>query len=525
MKNLTINNRHVSIAEGRTVLAAAESGGIVIPTLCHRNGCSPTTSCMICVVHELKTNTLIPSCSMPVEEGMLIETDDERVKEARRDTLDLLLSEHVGDCEAPCQRTCPANMNIPLMIRQIKAEHFEDALITVKNDIALPAVLGRICPAPCENSCHRIQYDSPVSICSLKRFVADKDLAGGSPYRPDIRPKTGKKTAVIGAGPSGLSAAYYITRFGHDCCILDRNEKPGGLLRYGVSDERLPKTVLDKEIEQIRVMGVELTMERTLGKDFSLRELTDEFDAVVLALGKPEMEIFIDSGIGWSPRGIAVNRKTFETALPGVFAGGNTISEGKMAIRSAAHGKSIAYSVHQFLSGLTVTGKPVGFNSVLGKLIPYETEEFLKEAESFDRIVPAGGSETGYTASEAIRESHRCFHCDCRKSESCRLRRYSMEYGADQKRFRFGRRKGFTKNLQHAEVIYEPGKCIKCNLCIEITLTAGEKLGFTFINRGFDVQLTVPFNESLNEGLQKAAKECVEVCPTAALAWRNGEEG
>ena len=525
MINLIINNQQVAVTVGSTVLAAAETLGITIPTLCHVNGYKPNTSCMICVVHELKTDSLILACSMPAEEGMHIETDNERVREARRDTLDLLLSEHVGDCEAPCQRACPAHMNIPLMIRQIKERNFEAAIITVKKDIALPAVLGRICPAPCERACHRKDYDNPVSICSLKRFVADVDLAKESPYRPDIRPKSGKKVAIIGAGPTGLSAAYYITQFGHECCIHDRNEKPGGLLQYGVSDEKLPKSVLNVEIEQILELGIELRLEQTLSKDFNVSELHDEYDAVVLALGKTDQNMFNKSGIECTPRGIAVNRKTYETTVPGVFAGGNTISVGKMAIRSVAHGKCIARSVNQYIHGWTVTGHPRRFNSTLGKLQNGETEEFIKEAEVFNQIVPAESFETGYALKEAVKESKRCFHCDCRKLKSCKLRQYSEEYGADQKRFKIGQRKRFHKTIQHDSINFEPGKCIKCNVCIEITKKAGERFGLTFSNRGFDVQLTVPFNESLNNGLQKVAKECVDACPTAALAWRNGEEG
>ena len=524
MINLTLNNQQLSVTDGSTVLDAAKKLGINIPTLCHFDGYKPNTSCMICVVHELKTDSLIPSCSMPVEEGMQIETSNERVREARKDTLDLLLSEHVGDCEAPCQRACPANMNIPSMVRQIKEKNFEEAIITVKKDIALPAVLGRICSAPCEKGCHRKYYDNPVSICYLKRFVADVGLAKESQYRPYIKPNSGKKVAIIGAGPTGLSAAYYITQFGHDCCIFDRNSKPGGLLQYGVPDEKLLKSVLDAEIEQILELGVELRLEQTLGKDFNLSELKTEYDAVVLALGKTEPNLFKNSGIELSSRGIVVNRKTYETNVPGIFTGGNAISEGKMAIRSAAHGKFIAFSVNQFVNGRTVTGHPRRFNSILGNLHNGETEEFIKEAEVFSQIVPRESFEGGYSVKEAVKESERCFHCDCRKPESCKLRQYSEEYGANQSRFKFGQRKRFQKIVQHDLINFEPGKCIKCNLCIEITKKAGENLGFTFINRGFDVQLTVPFNESLNNGLQKAAKECVEACPTAALAWRNGEE-
>ena len=133
MINLIINNQRVSVIDDSTVLSAAETLGIAIPTLCHVNGYKPNTSCMICVVHELKTDSLIPACFMPVKEGMHIDTSNEKVREARKDTLELLLSEHVGDCEAPCQRACPANMNIPLMIRQIKENSLEKAIITVKN--------------------------------------------------------------------------------------------------------------------------------------------------------------------------------------------------------------------------------------------------------------------------------------------------------------------------------------------------------------------------------------------------------
>ena len=148
--NITINNLDVSVPHNTTILDAASSLGIHIPTLCHLNGYEHSTSCMICIVHDIQSDRLIPSCSAVVEEGMTIETGNEKVIEARKDTLDFLLSEHIGDCEAPCFRACPARMNIPLMIRQIKDRQFEDAIITVKKNIALPAVLGGLCYAPGE---------------------------------------------------------------------------------------------------------------------------------------------------------------------------------------------------------------------------------------------------------------------------------------------------------------------------------------------------------------------------------------
>ena len=271
---IKINDREITVPAGRTILEAAKELNIDIPTLCYLDGCERFTSCMICIVHEVNSDQLIPACTAPVTEGMEIVTDSEKVKGARRDTLDLLLSEHVGDCEAPCHRICPANMNIPLMIRQIQEKKFEDAIITVKRDIALPAVLGRICPAPCENGCNRKFQDEPVSICLLKRFVADIDLARDSPYRPELKNKTGKRVAIVGSGPTGLSAAYYLIQEGHDCCIFDGNPKPGGMLRYGVDDERCPGSVLDSEVDRILELGIGFRPEHALGKQMTLDELS-----------------------------------------------------------------------------------------------------------------------------------------------------------------------------------------------------------------------------------------------------------
>ena len=123
MVTVTINDRKVSLAPGSTILDAARELGIEIPTLCFLREYEPYTSCMICIVHDIDSDQLLPSCSARVVEGMRIETENEKIQTARKDTLDLLLSEHVGNCEAPCLRSCPAFMNIPLMIRKIKEQN------------------------------------------------------------------------------------------------------------------------------------------------------------------------------------------------------------------------------------------------------------------------------------------------------------------------------------------------------------------------------------------------------------------
>ncbi|MFC2085240.1 2Fe-2S iron-sulfur cluster-binding protein [Bacteroidota bacterium] len=524
MNSILINNKKVSVNGNRTILDAASELQIEIPTMCYLNGYEHNTTCMICVVHELKTDKLIPACSVYAEDGMQIETDNEKVRNARKDTLDMLLTEHVGDCEATCQRVCPSHMNIPLMIRQIQEERFDDAIVTIRKCEALPAVFGRVCSSVYENGCIHKFYDTPISICRLKRFVADRDLSKELPYLPEVKEKSGKKTAVVGAGAAGLTAVYFLVLAGHECDIYDKYPKPGGMLKYGVPDEKLDKSVLDKEVKLILGMGAKFYGEKALGKDILFEELREKYDAIVLTLGTFEPELFSGSGIELTNKGVKVKKGSFETSIPGVFAGGSTIKKGRSAIRSASHGKAIAYTADQYLNNLPVTGEPQRFNSMLGRIRNDDLAEFIKEAEVYEQVEPGGGEVRGYTVEEAIREATRCFHCDCRKPNSCKLRNYCEEYSASQSRFKVGERNNLEKVIQHESVLYEPGKCIKCNICVQITKKAGEELGLTMINRGFEVRIATPFNEPLREGLKKVAGECIEACPTAALAWLNHEE-
>jgi ferredoxin len=521
--SFSLDGRTVKVPEGWTLLDAAREHGISIPTLCHLAGTERFTSCMVCVVHEVTHDRLLPACSAPVEPGMRIETDTETVRNARRQALAFLLSEHIGDCEAPCRRACPAHMDIPRMIRLIRSGRMEEALTTVKADIALPAVLGRICPAPCEKACRRRVFDEAVAVCLLKRHAADVDLAREAPFRPDVAPPSGKRIAVIGAGPTGLAAAYYLAQAGHGCRIYDKQPDPGGMLRYGVPETQLPRSVLNAEIKSIADLGVEFQMDRTLGEDIRLESLRGEFDAVVLAVGSLEPEERGRLNLDHTPRGFAIDRKTFTTSLPGVFAGGNAVSPSRLAIRSAAHGKEIALSVGRYLELGSAAGPAPRFNSVMGKLQEGEIAEFMKEAESSERTVPEEGQSSGYSASEAVQEAGRCLGCDCRKPETCRLRSLADEYRVDPLPFPGESRTRFRKVVQHDLVVFEPGKCIRCGLCVRLTRKAGEHLGLTFVGRGFDVRVETPFQESWGRALEKAASECVAACPTAALSWKDRE--
>jgi NADPH-dependent glutamate synthase beta subunit-like oxidoreductase/ferredoxin len=516
---LVIDNCEVEVAEGATILDAVRKLGIEVPTMCFSEGHKPLTSCMLCVVKVSGSNSLVPACGAVVREGMRVESDCEEVRQARKMALELLLSDHVGDCMGPCQVTCPARMNIPLMIRQISAGKIRDAIATVKKDIALPAVLGRICPKPCERACRRAVFDEAVSICLLKRYVADKDLQSGNPYLPVCKPRQGKRVAIVGAGPAGLAAAYYLQQDGYDCTVFDEHEKPGGMLRYAVPQNQLSADVLEAEVALIEKLGVEFQARTRIGEVLSLEELRRDFDAVFVAVGELKQGDAAWIGLEVKNCNIVVDSRTYQTSLPGIFAGGDAVRKRRLTVRAVADGKEAAVSISQYLSGQVITGPTELFNTHIGKLQEGEIEKFVASAGKASRLMPLQEG-SGFADEQASEEAGRCLHCDCRKAEDCKLRQYAKEYKAKPGRYKSERRV-FEQCTEHPEVIFEPGKCISCGLCVQISAEAGEKLGLSFVGRGFDVRVTVPFGHTIAEGLKHTAAQCVAACPTGALAFKD----
>ena len=518
MVKLTINNRNVEVEAGTTVWQAAQSIGIEIPTMCFLEGTDHFTSCMICLVKDAKNGRFFASCSTPVSDGQIIISDDEETTESRRVALELLLSEHVGDCEAPCQLVCPAHMNIPLMNRLIAKGDFAKALEVVKRDIALPSILGRICPAPCEAGCRRKQIDEAVSICLLKRYVGDEDLKSENSYLPLIASLSGKKVAIIGAGPAGLAAAYYLQIKGHETVIFDQSEKAGGEL-LKIDKEMLPFEVIEQEVAQILATGVQIRLKEPIDEaKFHLLQI--EFDAIVVAIGtfKDGNSIF---GLKTTKSGIDANKSSYLTSIPKVFAIGNSLRASKLAVRSVGQGKEVATVIDNYFKTAEISGYPERFNSKFGRLGEIEFIQYQKDSEASPR---QKADREGFTREAAIREAKRCMHCDCRNPESCVLRELSDRYNAAQKRFQSDERQNVLKFIHREGIVYEPAKCIKCGICVRLTRQHQEEFGFTFIGRGFDVKVGVPFNESIQKGLEKTAVIVAKACPTGALAMFNVEE-
>ncbi len=514
-----IDQREVHVPPGTTILEAARQAGIDIPTLCHLNGFQPSTSCLVCVVKVCGRNKLVPSCATLVVDGMEVQSNTPEVHQARQTALELLLSDHIGDCLAPCYFACPAHMDVPLMLRQIAQEDFGQAIITVKQQIALPATLGRICPAPCEKGCRRGAADGPVAVCQMKRFVADWDLRSDTPYAPECAPDTGHRVAIIGAGPTGLSAACYLRQLGHAVTIFDAAQQPGGRLWTETTEFQLPREILLAEIQQVLRLGVEFNGQSPVEDRATLDDLRSDFNAVLLACGAMDLAMVETWGLATASRGVLADKRTFLTSLPKVFAAGNAVRGKAMVVRSVADGREAAAAIDRFLTDQSSAAPPKPFSTRAGRLQDSQLSDLLSLAGTAPRCEPTGGADAEYTVDEAVQQAGRCLHCDCRGADACKLRRYAAEYGADPNRYR-SQRQRIEISDQHSLVLYEPGKCIQCGLCIQIATAAGEPLGLTFVGRGFDVHVGVPFNRSLEEALSKVAAQCVAACPTAALTLR-----
>jgi len=282
---ITINTQEISVSTGTTILAAAQLAGINIPTLCHIKGKS-AESCGLCLVEIVGQSEPVRSCSTKVSKGMAIITDSKSVHDLRKKQLARLAETHFGDCKAPCNLTCPGQINVQGYIAHVAKGQYEEALRLVMERNPFPFSVGRVCPRFCETRCRRILVDEPVSINHLKRFVADWCMTNKVKLNIEREPATNKKVAIIGGGPAGLTSAYYLAQKGHAVTVFEAQPKLGGMLRYGIPEYKIPRNVLDYEINTIMRLGVSVRLSQRWGTDFNLQALQDEgFDATLITVG------------------------------------------------------------------------------------------------------------------------------------------------------------------------------------------------------------------------------------------------
>ncbi|MGO1712100.1 MAG: FAD-dependent oxidoreductase, partial [Senegalia sp. (in: firmicutes)] len=282
---MNINGTEVIGHSGQTILEIAKDNNIEIPTLCHDERVEPYGSCGLCIVEVEGMNKLLRSCSTVASDGMIISTNTKKVNDSRKIALELLLSDHTGDCKAPCTLACPGDTDCQGYVGLVANGEDEAAVELLKEKLPLPASIGRVCPHPCETACRRDKLEEPVSIAIIKRFVGDVDLRNKEQFMPEIKASTGKKVAIIGGGPGGLTAGYFLAKEGHKPTIYEAMPELGGMLRYGIPQYRLPKEVLNEEIEIIKNMGVEMLSNIKIGKDIKLDYIREKYDAVYVSIG------------------------------------------------------------------------------------------------------------------------------------------------------------------------------------------------------------------------------------------------
>jgi len=253
---------------------------------------------------------------------------------------------------APCANACPANVNVPGYVALVAAGRMVDAYNLIRQDNPFPAVCGRVCTHPCEGMCRRAQLDDPMAIRDLKRYAADYVFNRDEPYYELVYPKNGKSVGIIGAGPSGLTCGYYLGKLGYDVTVYEQQPVAGGILRFGMPPYRMPKNILDKEINTIKNVGVNILTDIEVGVDITFNEIKEKHDSVYVAVGTqfsrqigiPNEELDgIVHGLDFL-RQVNLGQPIKVEGIVAVIGGGNTaIDAARTAVRMGADEVHVFY--------------------------------------------------------------------------------------------------------------------------------------------------------------------------------------
>lgn len=516
MPEIWIDNIRVDVDAGETILSAARRLGIDIPAMCSLPGERPNTSCMCCLVRVDGMPGVVPSCATLARDGMHVESETDAIHELRRTGIELLLSDHAGDCHAPCENTCPARMDIPDMLHLVARGDYRSAIETVKRDIALPAILGRVCPEVCENACRRGQHDSPAAICKIKQFVADRDLQSPTPFQPASAPSSGKRVAIVGGGTTAITSAYHLSQRGHAVTLFERRSELGGRLRDEFPPEQLPRNILDQEASIALATACHVQLDTEVGTNVSIVELLQKYDAVLLANGRSTTNNWLqESGVQTTTSGIRVDAATRMTSVDRLFAAGNAVRPYKLVIQSVAEGKLAAQCIDCYLRGTPVPDRRHIFETRLARLTSGELCDFCEGHPNTPRL-DQGLRADQLTEELARREAQRCLDCDCSALATCKLHHYAAMYHCDAQRFRGGERR-FEGRIVGSTVTLESGKCILCGICVQLTAAAPDAAGLAILGRSMETRIAPPPGISLDDAMGSAARACAEACPTGAI--------
>jgi pyruvate ferredoxin oxidoreductase beta subunit len=377
---LTIDGRACVGQKGGTVLDVARREGIDIPALCQMEGSAPWGACRLCLVEIEGISKLQAACTTFVAEGLKVKTDSERIRAKRESYLRMYLSDHNAYCEAPCSHACPTHIDIPAYLAALAAGDAAGAASIVRAELPFPGILGRICPRYCEPVCRRGDVDEPIAICALHRALADH---GPDPiaHAPRAAASSGKRVAVVGAGPAGLAAAWFLTQRGHQVTVYDAHPKPGGLLRYSIPEFRLPEKVLDQELQPLWEAGARFVSEsKFVGYESPASLLDMGFDAVVASTGS-----------GTTPPAAAATADPAKTA-------GESVLDALDFLRKARTGQQARLAGKAVVVGGNVTGLDAARTALrLGATdVTLATKH---DATTF----PAGSAELAAAAEEGVK--------------------------------------------------------------------------------------------------------------------------
>jgi len=514
---VVVDGTDVQVRPEATILEACGMAGVQVPTLCHHPGLEPRPSCFVCVVRVDGRRRLAPACATPVEEGMVVDASSPEVRRVRRAALELLLSDHAGDCVAPCQTVCPAGVRIPEALRLIASGDHAGAFRVFHEATGMVGVVGHLCHQPCEHGCRRSQLDGGLGIRALERFAAamarDVDDQSAEATHPPV--------AVVGGGATGLSAAHHLARLGHRVALFEGAERLGGRLWRHVPD-LLPSEALEADLLRLR-QRIRTRLGFGVSGSQGLRALLQDHAAVLVACGAEASEQFPE--LLRTAQGLQADRETLATSEPGVYAAGSAVDPAEEVIRRIAAGRRAAEAIHHALTGRSAREHP--FSVHVGRMDPASLNQYAALASPSRRNPKADEAASVLTPDEARNEALRCLRCSCATQEQCRLRRLAIEYGAQPNRYGGQRRKPEIDD-SHPDLVFEPGKCISCGICVRLAQNDRAGVGLTPLGRGFDLRIGPPIGFSLADALGETARRCAEACPTSALSlrvWPKGAKG
>ena len=330
---------------------------------------------------------------------------------------------------APCQRTCPAGIDVSRYVRLCGEGNYDAALAVIKQAMPFPGILGRVCLAPCESACRQGKCGEAISIKQLKRAAYEYGH-----YTDTLTAKpTGKKVAVVGSGPAGLAAAYFLAKKGHKVTVFEALPKAGGYMRVGIPEYALPRQILDAEIENVAKLGVEFKLGTAVNSLHSLKEMG--FDATLLALGANQgvrrsniiaafsgaTDVFKKFGLAVEningSNVLKVDDDTLSTSQEGVFACGDAVNGPTSVIHAVASGKKAAASIDKYLGSdgkwvyeSIVAHEPISRDTFLERILPkskpLSVEYDIKQAKERNEET------AGYSREVAAAEGKRCWRCD-----------------------------------------------------------------------------------------------------------------